>query len=382
MFGSIFTGLSGMNAFSNALRQISNNITNVNSNGFKESTLSFSGLFGQGGATAGVTLDKPRLDFTAGELRQTNQTLDLAIDGAGMLVLLKDADQFFTRTGSFEVNKEGDIVLAGTDYKLTVLDPASGRPTAVSITPFRTNPPQATTSVSFADNLSSSATSFNLADIKLFNAAGQSDTWQASFARAETDPAGEFKVTVKNSTGVELGTQTLKFINGIVDPASSRLTFADTSAGRSAIFDFSQNVTSFSSGTASSLRVDKVDGFGPGDETSVAVNTDGNVEITYSNGQKKQLGAVTLALFQDPQSLEQRDGKVFVQRGDAGRSYLTSASERVGRVVSSELEASNVDLSKQFGDLILAQRGFQASSQVVSISNDMIQQLFGMRGQG
>ena len=73
---------------------------------------------------------------------------------------------------------------------------------------------------------------------------------------------------------------------------------------------------------------------------------------------------------------------LFAYTGDNGRQFLQSASESVGKVVSGRIEASNVELSSEFGELILVQRGYQASSQVVSVSNDMIQQLFGIRGQG
>ena len=61
---------------------------------------------------------------------------------------------------------------------------------------------------------------------------------------------------------------------------------------------------------------------------------------------------------------------------------LASGDVRVGKVQSRRLEASNVDLTLEFSDLILVQRGFQASSQIISVTNDMIQQLFGIRGQG
>jgi len=381
MFGSIFTGLSGMNAFSSALRQISNNITNVNSNGFKSVDLTFSGLFGTGGAGEGVSLDAPRLDFAHGELRQSTNDLDLAIDGDGFLVLLKDADQVFTRTGSFEVNQDGDIVLTGTDYKLAVLD-AAGHPTSISIAPYRTNPPHKTHTITFADNLSTAASTFTVSDIKVFDTLGQADNWRADFSRATTDPAGQWTLSVKNGAGVEIGNQTLKFLaSGMVDPLSAQLTFSDGIAGRSAIFDFSKNVTSLS-GPDSTLRVADNDGFGTGNFTSLTVNADGQLEIAYSNTQKKQLGFVALAAFRDPQSLKQQDHGLLTQDVNSGRDYLASSSDRVGKVVGRELEASNVDLSKEFGDLILVQRGFQASSQVVSVSNDMIQQLFGIRGQG
>lgn len=369
-----------MNAFSHALRQISNNITNINSNGFKSVDLTFSGLFGTGGAGEGVMLDAPRFDFAHGELRQTTNDLDLAIDGDGFLVLLRDAGQVFTRTGNFEVNKDGDIVLAGTDYKLAVLD-AIGHPTSVSIASNRTFAPQQTRTITFADNLSSTATNFSLSSIKVYDASGNVDNWTATFSRDANAAAGEWSLSVKNGGGVEIGKQTLRFINGIVDPLTAQLTFSDA-AGRSAAFDFSHNVTSFSSGDASSLRVANSDGFASGDLTSVSVNTDGQLEIAYSNGQKRQVGDIALAAFRDPQKLQQETGGFFAAEQGEARDYLSSASLRVGKVIGRKLEASNVDLSKEFGDLILVQRGFQASSQVVSISNDMIQQLFGIRGQG
>lgn len=380
MFGSIFIGLSGMRAFSNGLKQISNNITNINSTGFKSSRLAFTDLFGAGGIRGGqgVNIEPPRLDFSQGELRLSERDLDLAVDGGGFLVLLKDADKYFTRTGSFEVNEDGDIVLSGTDYKLTMLD-ASGNPVAISVATQRTNPPEATTRITFSDNLSSTATSHTISNLQVYDQQGQAQTWGVRFERAATDPAGEWKVIVTNGT-TEIGNQTLKFINEIVDPLTSTLTF--TSGSRSVVFDFSGSVRSFSSGEVSTLRVSDANGYAAGEISTIKVNDEGSLEISYTNEQKVELGAVTLAHFENPQGLTQRGAGLFVDERSSGASYLSSAYDKVGRVMSGRLEASNVDLSSEFGDLILVQRGFQASSQVVSVSNDMIQQLFGIRGQG
>lgn len=386
MFGSMFIGLSGMQAYSNGLRQISNNITNLNSSGFKATDLSFADVFGRQGAGDdglgyGVTLSDSRLDFDQGELRQTERDLDLAIEGDGFLVLLRDSEQYFARTGSFEVDADGFIVLAGTDYRLTVLG-EDGNPTAISIDSHRTNPPQQTTRIQFADNLSSSATEFSLSNIAVFDALGASDNWQVKFERDATAPAGEWTVIVSDGDGTEIDRKTLRFINGIVDPATAQLTFEDTGAGRSAILDFSTGVTSFSSGTVSTLRAADVDGYGTGEITAVRVNEDGVLEIAYSNEQTHALGDIALAEFRNPQMLEQRGGGLFVNSQNADVEFLTSEHVSTGQVLSRRAESSNVDLSQQFGDLILIQRGYQASSQVVSVSNDMIQQLFGIRGQG
>lgn len=377
MLGSIFIGLSGMNAFSNGLRQISNNITNLNSPGFKSADLTFVNLFGTSAFAQGqgVALSDARIDFAQGELRQTDRALDLAIDGQGFLVLLKDDNHFFARTGSFEVNADGDIVLAGTDYKLTVLDD-SGNPTPLSVAGHRTSLPQATTTIKFAEHLSSSELSFSIADIKVFDAQGVADTWRVEFERSAASLPWD--VTVHNASDGS-DPQTLRFIGSVPDPATTLLTF--THGDRTVTLDFSQ-ASSFSSGTLNTLKIADIDGFGGGELVEVRVNEKGEVEIAYSNEQIKTLGPVALAQFTDPQSLSPQTNGLYTYDGATGREFLTSASERVGQVASKRLEASNVDLSGEFGDLILIQRGFQASSQVVSVSNDMIQQLFGIRGQG
>jgi flagellar hook protein FlgE len=189
---------------------------------------------------------------------------------------------------------------------------------------------------------------------------------------------------VTDTTGAvtNTGEQSLKFNLGVIDPTTNKLVFSDAASGLSVTLDFSDHVTSYSSGTVSTLRTSSVDGHALGTITSVSVNADGELEIGYSNQQKKQLGAIAIADFRDPQALEQRTGGLYEDRGDAGRQMFTSASKEVGRVLSHRLEASNVDLAKQFGDLITIQRGYQASSQIISVANDMIQQLFGIRGQG
>lgn len=386
MLGSIYIGLSGMNAYSEGLKQISNNITNINTNGYKGSKVSFAninseGETGEAQTGQGVRLDEPALNESQGELRQTTKDLDLAIDGAGYLVLLQDGERRYIRTGSFEVNPEGQIILSGTERGLALLD-ANGQPVIASIEAFRTNPPTATTRVRFADNLSSTATAYTISDIKVFNAAGQSDNWRAAFSRTETAPAGEWKMLVTNGAGTTLLETTVKFINGQIDPTTATFTVNDSGANRSAIFDFSSGATSFSSGQVNTMRISQSDGYATGDLKSVVANADGFLEIQYTNNQKKSLGAIALASFRDPHSIEQGSDGLFTHQGASAIDYLTSAHEAVGKVVSRRLEASNVDLSKEFGDLILVQRGYQASSQVVSVSNDMIQQLFGIRGQG
>ena len=393
MFGAIYIGLSGLNAYSKGLQQVSDNVTNLNTTGFKGSTVSFRDLYaasdnrglsytgGGAGNGHGVTLGDSTLDMKQGELRTTGRDLDLAMDGNGFLVLLDGTDTLYARTGSFEVDQDGFIVLAGTTQRLATLD-ASGRPVSLSLDSRRTSEPKATTRIAFADNLSSTATTLSVGDLKVTDAAGGTHVWTATFTRAPDAGANSWTVAVTDDKGAAIGSQTLTFTNGKADPATAKLAFTDAAANLTVTLDFSSGVTSYSSGEVSTLRSAEVDGYPTGTLTGIAVNAKGRLELRFSNAQTSDLGAVAVADFRDPQGLEQRGNGVFAERAPGLKDYLPSDDPRVGTIRSKRLEASNVDLSQQFGDLILIQRGFQASSQIVSVSNDMIQQLFGIRGQG
>ena len=388
MFGSIYIGMSGLNAYSRGLQQVSNNVSNLNSQGFKSSTVTFRDLFGPGGNSQaignesgtghGVMNGVTQIDLKQGELRQTDRDLDLAVDGEGFLTLLRGDEVAYTRTGSFEVDKDGYVILSGSEYRLGVQG-EDGLPHAVTIDPSRTSAPKATTKIELADNLLSSATTYSLGNIKVVDPTGATHVWTLKFDRDETIP-GQWTVTVTDDKSNPIPPQTIKFIGGNIDPTTQVLTFTEPTSSANITVDLS-DVTSFS-GAVSTIRAASVDGYTPGTLVSVTVNETGQIELAYSNEQKVQLGAVALATFENPQALLQKSGGLFLDQGDARRTLLTSDDPRAGNVLSRRIEASNVDLSREFGDLILIQRGFQASSQIVSVTNDMIQQLFGIRGQG
>jgi flagellar hook protein FlgE len=290
MFGAIYVGLSGLNAYSQGLQQVSNNVTNLNSSGFKGSTVTFTDLVsvsGSGGLSYsgggdpsgnGVNIGETTLNFKQGELRQTDRDLDLAIDGSGFLMLLRGDEVVYVRTGSFQVDKDGYIVLAGTDYRLATLDSA-GKAVSLSIDTSRTSPPTKTTAIKFSDNLSSTATSFSLADVRVYDSTGKAHVWQIQFTKAADATTNQWTVKVTDSTGKVIGEQVLKFNQGIIDPTTNKLVFANDEAGLSVTLDFSQGVTSFSGGSVSTLRAATVDGHGLGTLTSVTVNDKGRVEL-------------------------------------------------------------------------------------------------------
>jgi flagellar hook protein FlgE len=190
MLGAIYTGLSGLNAFSRGLQTISNNVANLNSPGFKANTATFTDVFNYGGGGLtffrgtdstqignGVRFGEARIDFSQGDLRQSEGDLDLAIQGSGFLVLLNNGKTYYTRTGQFVVDKDGYISQQGDiNARLAVLD-GSGRAVALNIDSKRTNAPIATKAIKFADNLSSSATTATIADLAVYDSAGGKQAW-------------------------------------------------------------------------------------------------------------------------------------------------------------------------------------------------------------
>lgn len=395
MLGAIYTALSGMDAFSLGLQTISNNVANLNTPGYKGSTINFADVFNQGGpgltytsedennVGAGVKFDTPEVDFSQGQLEQTSGALDLAIQGGGFLVLQNGTNTYFARTGSFSVDSQGYITEQGTDYHLAVLN-SGNEAVAANINSMKTNPPAATTTITFSDNLSSSATTDTVSNISVYDSNGVQHTWQAQFA-ASTSTPGSWTVTVTDENGATVGTGTISFTNGQIDSSADKITLNTTptnAQAMSVVLDFSNNVTSFSSGTTSTLQVASVDGNAQGDLTGVTVDQSGQVSLSYSNSKTATLGPVALADFQSPEQLQRVSGALFQNASGAPYRLVTSASDGVGTIETQQIESSNVDLSQQFGDLIIIQRGYQACSEVISVSNDMIQQLFGMRGQG
>lgn len=395
MLGAIYIGMSGMDAYERGLQTISNNVANLNTQGYKATEVSFTDLFDHGGNGHGLTSDgnnmgsgvrfgSPYIDFSEGTLSATQKDLDLAIKGGGFLVLLGGAQPIYTRTGAFEVSEDGYISLLGTKQHLAVLDD-KGHATALNIHDKRTNAPAATTKISFRDNLSSTATEANVPDIAVYDSRGNKQTWSIKFTRGTTSGVtSSWDVAVTDSSGRSVGTSTLKFTGATVDPTTAQLTISDTPGGAdplSVTLDFSSGVTSFSTGTSSTIQTSSVDGHAPGSLSSVAVDEDGQIKLTYSNGQTSLEGAVAVADVRNPQALERIGNGLYENSGSSAVSLRASKTDGAGAVESRQLELSNVDLSREFGELILVQRGYQASSQIVSVANDMIQQLFGIRGQ-
>ena len=395
MLGSIFIGLSGMKAYSRGLQTISNNVSNLNSPGFKASSVRFSDAFNRGGggplyaglgsnaAGGGVRYSSATIDFTAGDLRETESGLDLVIDGRGFLMLLDGDKTYYARTGSFKLDEDGYLVDQTTGYRLAIRNEA-GQAEAVNIESRLERSFTKTSKITFADNLSTTATTASeVKAIKVIDANGGEHLWSATFTRDSTT-VGDWTVVMKDEKGVAVGDPHTLKTNGMgtLDQTTTTFSLLATPTGSpsfSVLIDLT-GITNNSSGT-STLSA-KADGYPIGELRAVTFDEDGQIKLDYTNGENALAGFVAMADFRDPSGLTQVSGGLFRNDQDLEVKIRVSGKGGLGALKGGQMEASNVDLSQEFGDLILVQRGYQASSQVVSISNDMIQQLFGIRGQG
>jgi len=389
MLDSIHVGMTGLLGYAKGLRVIANNTANLNTPGFKAATLQFSDLFyaasqGTGGSSArlgyGLATGGTQLDFRQGDMRQTGNDFDLGIDGEGLFVLrTTDGAMRYTRAGQFEFNQDGLFVNRGDGSKVVGLD-ANGQATDISIDGLRTAAGKRTDTVRFTGNLSSTGTEGSAGSAKVFDALGTEHTLSVKFTRANAT-TGIWDVAVSEGA-TSVGSGQVEFVNGKPTATTAKLTFSYQPVGQEAhdlTLDFSSDVTSFASGQLSTLAMSSQDGRAPGALTKLNFDTSGALIASYSNGDTAKGVRLQLARFRTPEAVRAEGGNQFVQAEGLAWDVGVAGEGAFGVVRSGVLEMSNVDLSREFSDLVIMQRGYQASSQVLSTANDMLQELFRMK---
>lgn len=399
MFGSIYTSLAGMKAYSQGLDVISNNVANLNTPGFKVSDPVFREIVyrhiqtneGDGGGTrpqgAGVEANAAGINFTQGELRDTGNDLDIAIDGSGFFVLeAPEGGYRYTRAGQLTFNSEGLLVERTTGSKV-IFSTSDDSVASLDINPFRTHEPRATTAVSLTGTLARTGTnaSHELGSLTVFDQAGAAVPLRIRFTRAGTNPLS-WTAEVISAANTVLGSGTVLF-NADGTPAEGSNSVTVTVAAGGENFDVTMNlgepgtfagVTSPGASTTSSVQVLRQDGMRPGSLTTTTFDEQGQLKLAYSNGQSKTVGRLVLAQFDNPEQLRALGGGMFALKEGMQQRLGSAMAEGVGRVMGRRIEMANVDLTRQFTDLIILQRGYQASSQVSSITNELIQTLLAM----
>lgn len=387
MLDAIYAALTGMQGTTRALNEVANNTANLNTAGFKAGRVPLGDLFhasaqepdlaraGQGNGVK--TYDVVR-DTRQGPLRTTGGALDVAVDGGGLFILqTADDARRYTRDGQFRLNADNVLVTANG---ARVLDRNLRSISVDNRTPLAG---RATSSLLFRGNLSSTADRHDINGVSVFDAAGAQHTLKLTATRDPNadKPVWTFALTEGDAT---LGSTVVNFTDGLPDAASQKpvvsLTFAGQSGAQSITLDLSSDVTSFAGGNTSTLAVTSQDGFGSGTLSGLAFDASGHLVLSYTNGQSRlgaQLGLARFALGADPQP--QGDNTLAAPEG-ASPLLGAPGDEGFGTLTPGAIEGSNVDLTRELSDVIVLQRGFQSSSQVLSTASEMLEKLFELGG--
>jgi flagellar hook protein FlgE len=398
-FSTIYTAATGMLTFSKGLNTVSNNVANLNTPGFKRSDLLFRDLFyqfQQSGAQdsqlssrqngTGVTDAGTVTSFSAGDIQQTGNSTDFAISGNGFFVL-RDADQHvYTRAGQFEFDADGFLVSGALGSKVAGLDSANNL-VDININAFNATPATATSEINFSGILSTNDVTHEITGVDIIDSSGSVDTYSFTFTDNGATTAGSWLVDVNNQAGTLVADDLEIRFGGDSTPSVGFNEISFIHNTNTVTLKFGEvgsvlGATSLSSGAVSTLAASSQDGLVSGSFLDVNAGADGVLTASYSNGETAEVGKLALAWFSDLQSMRQIGNGIFLASSSQQPIIGGASSSVFGDIVGGSIEISNVELTQEFTDLIIIQRGFQASSQIMSASNEMIQELLTVgRGQ-
>ncbi|WP_088041220.1 flagellar basal-body rod protein FlgF [Bacillus sp. EAC] len=420
MLRSMYSGIGGMKNFQTKLDVIGNNIANVNTYGFKKGRVTFKDIASQtmsgassaqnnrGGTNAkqiglGSALASIDTIMTNSSLQTTGRLLDLGVDGDGFFVVKNGNQQYYTRAGNFDIDSVGNLVNSdGLKVQGYAMDPVTGLPNtsklvSLSIDKNATILPQATTYINLAGNLDSNgttavagppavpATTVKL-DLSIRDSLGNEIPLNATFTKTSAlgvvPSTWSVAVTDTKTPASTLATSNLSYGTNGQLTATPVVTPVAYNPGNGAQTINLSNIN-FSginqTGAASSVSVKDKDGYPGGSLTSFTFGQSGEITGVFSNGQVKNMGQIALATFSNPGGLLKTGGNTFQESNNSGIPNVATPGNSRGVVQAGTLEMSNVDLSEEFTDMIVAQRGFQANSRIITTSDQILEELVNLK---
>jgi flagellar hook protein FlgE len=420
MLRSLFSGVSGLRNHQVRMDVIGNNIANVNTVAFKQGRVTFQEGFasllqgatrpqgdvgGQNPTQIGLGMQVGSIDtlFTQGTSETTGVMTDLAIQGESFFVVSDGSQSFYTRAGNFQLDANGKLVSPTNGYVVQGRTFVNGEPVdglQDIVLPFgQKTPARATTEATLAGNLDASAPVFT----GLITSAADRDLPANANSFVETtvtvyDSLGATQdVTVTMwktaanewswSNDASTATGTFRFnADGTLDTAGSTvpdITFTPTSGASPVTFklDTGSGVSGLSQFAArSTAQLREQDGYTSGTLESFSIDATGTITGAFSNGVAEPLAQVALADFNNPSGMLRVGDNMYSASSNSGVPVIGHAGDGAGsQITSGALEMSNVDLAQEFTNMIVAQRGFQANSKVITTSDEMLQELVGLK---
>jgi flagellar hook protein FlgE len=419
LFNTLNTGITGLGTNGLNMSVIGDNISNLNTVGYKGSQAEFQDLIlqqlggGRGQLGQGAFTGKVAQVFGQGSLENSANGTDMAIDGKGFFVVADtDGNQFFSRAGQFRMDNSGYLTnVAGAKLQgYPRLDDGS-LSTSVGDLQIGGSPiaGEATDEVTLQANLSSTAdvgvapttlpisnddvadaASFTTSTVVYDSLGAAHDVTLAYFKGATGDwdfvayvDGGETGGTPGEMEEIASGDvffNTDGTLNTTTTSITSSAVTFDGAAAQTIEFDFGVGTddTGILTQTAGDSTVTEIDpnGNGAGSLASFDIANDGVITGVYTNGETRTLGQVVLATFQSEQNLSRVGHNMYAATRESGAAAIgTADSGGRGVVHGYALEMSNVDLEKQFVKMIQSQKGYQASARVVSGADELLQEL-------
>lgn len=421
LYGSLFSGVSALNAQSRSMASISDNIANVNTVGYKRTVAQFetlvTGELSSRSFSPGGVLPVLRQEVTQqGILQTTNNNLDLAISGEGMFVVGQNAtpatnfSQFYTRAGSFRLDENGTLENAAGFHLAGYPLDANGNISAtvnvatgagleiMNVGRFGTTA-QASSTVQVGANLPATAAAAATQTITFdfFDTLGQSvqavltftrisvanNSWGLTGATPATltvpagaanqlldfDANGALQAVGPNVTAGTAGQFTLAYDGSATGAANPQNITLDVGT-----IGLTNGMTGYSS--AFDLGFLNVDGNAPATVESVAVNENGFVTAVYSNGGTQNIYRIPLVEFANVNGLRSETGNVYTESAISGsRLFQLANTNGVGQIEDAALEGSTVDLAEEFSNMITTQQAYNAATRVITTADEMLDEV-------
>jgi len=410
MIRSLRTGVSGLKSHQVRMDVISNNIANVNTTAFKRGRAAFNELLGQTllgvGRTAGgrginpayvglgVSVGSIDVNFAQGALENTGVATDLGINGDGFFVVRGGDRTYLTRAGNFTINRFGELVTnSGLQVQGWAFD-ENGELRSAALEDVRipfsaTAPPKQTENIYVRGNLNAELAAGETVTVStvVYDPQGKAKTIIIEFTR--TSNPNEWQWNLLDEDGNPLGVTITSGDNlitfdtqGNLDPTEALQTFDWDIDNDGTLESFTLNLagaddalTQYAGSTTATVR--DQDGQPPGSLIGFSINQEGVVELNFSNGYQQKIYQLALGSVNNVNGLQQVGDNLWSLTSSSGDLALGRAGVELNRtvIVAGTLEMSNVDLATEFTDMIVTQRGYQASARIITTSDEMLQEL-------
>jgi len=409
MMRSMFAGVSGLRNHQIRMDVIGNNIANVNTIGFKKSRVTFQEMLNQtmrgasspqsnrGGTNPqqvglGVAIAGIDTIHTDGGPQPTGQMTDLAIEGDGFFIVRDGRSEYYTRAGNFNFDAEGNLVNPANGMKVMGwvgdVDRIAENLSSIIITKGQPMAAKSTTQIIYRNNLDADTPDGDTYKVpmKVFDSLGRSHTVNVEFKKEDTT-ANKWSYSVINPLNPDdptdaISSGTLIFDStGALDIDGSTIdSFSFTPDGAAAVEitpDFSA-VTQVAQET--SIVAHSQDGYPAGSLRTITIDTMGTITGIFTNGINEELAQIALITFDNPGGLLKSGDNLYQNSNNSGEGRIGSpATGGRGIISPGSLEMSNVDLSEEFTQMIITQRGFQANSRIITTSDEMLQELVNIK---